>query len=89
MTRLHTLIRIVRYARYAGSRLRPGSLTAHEKHRLMLLGSPPDMVHGFPLRETGSSSLLTGVRRHSAHPRSGIRPCFSGLQVTGHRWLPD
>ena len=50
------------YARYAGSRLRTGTLTAHEKHRLMLLGSPPDMVHGFPLRETGSSTLLTGVR---------------------------
>ena len=69
MTRLHTLIRIVRYARYAGSRLRPGSLTAHEKHRLMLLGSPPDMVHRFPLRETESSTLLTGVRRHRTYPR--------------------
>ena len=89
MTRLHTLIRIVRYARYAGSRLRPGSLTAHEKHRLMLLGSPPDMVHRFPLRETESSTLLTGVRRHRTYPRPGIRPCYSGLQVTGHRWLPN
>ena len=69
MTRLHTLIRIVRYARYAGSRLRTGTLTAHEKHRLMLLGSPPDMVHGFPLRETGSSTLLTGVRRHMTDPK--------------------
>ena len=70
------------YIRYAGSRLGPGCLAAHEKHRLMLLGSPPDMVHGFPLRETGSSTLLTGVRRHRTYPRSG-------LQVTGHRWLPD
>ena len=77
------------YARYAGSRLKPGYLTAHETHRLMLLGSPPDMVHGFPLRETGSSTLLTGVRRHRTHPRLGIRPCYSGLQVTGHRWLPN
>ena len=67
------------YVRYAGSRLGPGSLAAHEKHRLMLLGSPPDMVHGFPLRETGSSTLLT----------AGIHPCCSGLQVTGHRWLPN
>jgi len=77
------------YVRYTGSRLRPGSLTAHEKHRLMLLGSPPDMVHRFSLRETGSSTLLTGVGRHKALPLTGIRPCYSGLQVTGHRWLPD
>ena len=71
------------YARYNDSRLRSGSLAAHGKHRLMLLGSPPDMVHGFPLRETGSSTLLTGVRRHSTYPESGIHPCCSGLQVQG------
>ena len=73
----------MRYARYAGSRLGPGSLTAHGKHRLMLLGSPPDMVHGFPLRETGSSTLLAGVRRHIAHPRPGIHPRCSGLREKG------
>ena len=77
------------YVRYAGSRLRPGSLTAHETHRLMLLGSPPDMVHRFPLRETGSSTLLTGVRQHRTYPLLGLHPCYSGLQVTGHRWLPN
>ena len=33
--------------------------TAHNEHRLMLLGSPPDMVHGAPLRETDSSTPLT------------------------------
>ena len=73
------------YTRYAGSRLRTGTLAAHEKHRLMLLGSPPDMVHGFPLRETDSSTLLTGVRRHMTYPKRGIHSCCSGLQVTGHR----
>ena len=73
------------YARNPGSRLGPGDLTAHEKHRLMLLGSPPDMVHGFPLRETGSSTLLFRGRQHKTFPRSGINPCCSGLQVTGHR----
>ena len=76
------------YARYAGSRLEPGSLAAHGKLRLMLLGSPPDMIHGIPLRKTGLSTLLTGVSQHSTHPRSGISPCYSGLQVTGHRYLP-
>ena len=69
LTRLHTQPRIMPYARPTGSRLRTGTLTAHEKHRLMLLGSPPDMVHGFPLRETGSSTLLTGVRRHMTDPK--------------------
>ena len=88
MTRLHTRLRIMRYVRYAGSRLKPGTLAAHGKHRLMLLGSPPDMVHGFTLRKTGSSTLLTGVRRHIAHPRSGIRPCYSGLQVKGTAGSP-
>ena len=89
LTRLHTQLRKLTYARYAGSRLRTGTLTAHEKHRLMLLGSPPDMVYGFPLRETGSSTLLTGVRRHMTDPMLGIHSCCSGLQVTGHRWLPN
>ena len=79
----------MRYARYAGSRLGSGTLAAHGKHRLMLLGSPPDMVHGFPLRKTGSSTLLTGVRRHMTDPMLGIHSCYSGLQVTGHRYLPD
>ena len=49
----------------------------------MLLGSPPDMVHGFPLRGTDLSSPLTGGRRHSAAPGAGIHPCCSGLQVQG------
>ena len=88
MTRLHTRLRIMRYVRYAGSRLGSGTLAAHAEHRLMLLGSPPDMVHGSTLRKTGSSTLLTGVRRHIAHPRSGIRPCCSGLQVKGTAGSP-
>ena len=77
------------YIRYAGSRLGPGSLTAHEKHRLMLLGSPPDMVHGIPLRKTEPSTLLTAAKRHIAYPNTGLHPSCSGLQVTGHRWLPN
>jgi len=76
---------MLRYARYHGSLLRPGCLTAHEETRLMLLGSPPDMVHGAPLRETEPSTPLTAVRRHIEYPGTGIHPCCSGLQVTGHR----
>ena len=54
----------------------------------MLLGSPPDMVHGNPLRKTVSSTLLTRVRRYRLSPGVGIHSCYSGLQVTGHRYLP-
>ena len=47
------------YTRYPRSQLRNGNLTAHGEVRLMLLGSPPDMVHGTPLRKTKSSTPLT------------------------------
>ena len=61
-----------------------GDLAAHRRHRLMLLGSPPDMVHGFRLRETHPS---TQVIRRADHTDSalikGIHPCCSGLQVQG------
>jgi len=50
----------------------------------MLLGSPPDMVHGFRLRETHPSSH--NIRR-ADHTESalikGFHPCCSGLQVQG------
>ena len=49
----------------------------------MLLGSPPDTVHGAALRGTGLSSLLIQVRRHITRPGAGIHPCCSGLQVQG------
>ena len=75
--------------RYPRSQLRNGTLAAHAAIRLMLLGSPPDMVHGTALRKTKSSTPLTWVRRSNTHPQSGIHPCYSGLQATRHRWLPD
>ena len=83
MARPHTDLWNQRYARYPGSRLRSGSPTAHEAIRLVLLGSPPDTVHGAPLRGTDPSSLLTRVRRHNVAPGAGIHPCCSGLQVQG------
>ena len=58
ITRSHTHIRITGTGN--------GSLAAHGKVRLMLLGSPPDMVHGFPLRKTASVFSYPGV---------GIHPC--------------
>ena len=38
-----------------------GTLAAHGTSRLMLLGSPPDMVRGVPLRETGSAAACGGL----------------------------
>ncbi len=49
----------------------------------MLLGSPPDTVHGATLRGTGLSSLLIQVRRHIIRPGAGIHPRCSGLRVQG------
>jgi len=66
-----------------GSQLKIGNPTAHEKIHLMLLGSPPDMVHGFPLRQTNFSTPLTRADNTQTSPGVGIRPCCSGLQVQG------
>ena len=49
------------YTRFPHSQLRNGWLTAHKTDRLMLLGSPPDMVHGVSLRETDPSTPLMGT----------------------------
>ena len=83
VARPHTGLWRLRYARYPGSRLRSGNPAAQVAVRLVLLGSPPDTVHGAALRGTDPSSLLTWVRRHNAVPGAGIHPCCSGLQVQG------
>ena len=81
--RPHTGLWNLYYTRYRPSRLKNGIPAAHGKIRLVLLGSPPDTVHGIPLRGTGLSSLLRTVRRYSTDPGAGIHPCCSGLQVQG------
>ena len=73
----------MKYARYLDSRLKNSDPTAHGADRLVLLGSPPDTVHGAALRGTDPSSLLTWGRQHNAVPGAGIHPCCSGLQVQG------
>ena len=42
-----------------------GCLAAHETFRLMLLGSPPDMVRRASLRETGSAAACGGLPLYS------------------------
>ena len=81
--RPHTGLWNLYYTRYRPSRLKNGIPAAHGKIRLVLLGSPPDTVHGIPLRRTGLSSLLKTVRRYSISPGAGVHPCYSGLQVQG------
>ena len=83
MARPHTNLWKHRYDRYPDSRLRSGNPAAQIAVRLVLLGSPPDTVHGATLRGTDPSSLLFRVRQHSAVPGAGIHPCYSGLQVQG------
>ena len=61
-----------------------GTLATHLRICLMLLGSPPDMVHNLRSRKT-RSSLQT--KRGADHPSQilirGNHPCCSGLQVQG------
>ena len=59
----------------------------------MLLGSPPDTVHEFPLRKTKTSSpLISGGSAINAS-ETEHHPCYSGFQVQGAaappaaRWL--
>ena len=58
-------------ARNLSSKLKNGCLAAHGTIRLVLLGSPPDTVHGIPLRKTDLSTPLTQGRRHSDKPGCG------------------
>ena len=51
----------MRYGKSSVCSCGTGALAAHETSRLMLLGSPPDMVRGHPLRETGSAAACGGL----------------------------
>ena len=63
------------------SQLKNGNLAAHDKIHLMLLGSPPDMVHGISLRKTNLSTPLSRADSIQTSPGVGIHPCCSGLQA--------
>ena len=71
-------------------RVRPisGSGQATLRHRnencLMLLGSPPDMVHSCFLRKTHPSTLSIKPQTTHNQPSNGeIYLCWSGLQIQG------
>ena len=63
--------------------LRAGCLAAHRVDCLMLLGSPPDMVHNSQLRKTHSSTQQARLSRFELILKKGIPPCCSGFQVQG------
>ena len=63
--------------------LRAGCLAAHRGDCLMLLGSPPDMVHNSRLRKTRSSTQQARLSRFELILKKGIPPCCSGFQVQG------
>ena len=63
--------------------LKIGSSAAHDGFCLMLLGSPPDMVHSPPLRSTGLSSPCWQLPRHAHVPLRPHHPRCSGLRVQG------
>ena len=56
------------HVRVPQSLLRTGCLAAHQPHCLMLLGSPPDMVHSRRSRKTHSSTQRKENRIASQQP---------------------
>ncbi len=77
------------HKRYHYIWLNAGSLTAHGRFCLPLLPSGPDGVHKFPLRETHISTPPIMGSPHRNKPRTGIRSCYSGLQVQGTATSPS
>ena len=66
------------------SLLGAGCLVAHQLNCLMLLGSPPDMVHSHQLHKTHPSTHgWYGADHTKPTLIRGNHPCCSGLQVQG------
>lgn len=65
-----------------------GTPPAQKRSCLWLLPSGPDQVHKCSLRRTQPSTLSAGTSLTSTIPLTGIQPRYSGLRVTGHRYLP-
>ena len=79
--RPYTLRSNFSFARKSPSLLGAGALAAHRRDRLMLLGSPPDMVHGCRLRKTHSSSQQRALRTASLRSsRRGSTPAIADFR---------
>jgi hypothetical protein len=66
-----------------GSRLRPGAPAALPVHRLRLLPSGPDRVHGSGSRGTRPSTLLAGGCPVTQKPQAGNQPGISRVSGSG------
>ena len=60
-------------------KLDPGTLSAHGRFHLMLLRSRPDMIRGFPLRKTQTSSPRYDGLLQNNLPLTRHHPCYSGF----------
>ena len=79
--RPYTLRSNVCFARKSPSLLGAGTLAAHRWDRLMLLGSPPDMVHGYRLRKTHSSTQQRALRTASLRSsKRGSTPAIADFR---------
>ncbi len=87
-TRPYTSKSKVTSARASLPLLKTGALAAHRIDCLMLLGSPPDMIHSFRLRKTHFSTQRQRFIRQGSFLRRGIHPCYSGFQVQGSATPP-
>ena len=87
-TRPYTSKSKVTSARASLPLLKTGFLAAHRVDCLMLLGSPPDMIHSFRLRKTHFSTQRQRFIRQGSSLRRGIHPCYSGFQVQGSATPP-
>ena len=75
--------------RYPLFNLKTGNPAAHPQICLMLLGSPPDMIHRCELRRTHFSTALQGCGDTNFALILAYHPCWSGLQVQGTANSPD
>ena len=69
--------------------LKTGNPAAHPQICLMLLGSPPDMIHRGELRRTHFSTASQGCGDTNNVLNLAYHPCWSGLQVQGTANSPD
>ena len=66
-----------------------GNPAAHQLNRLMLLGSPPDMVHSRQLRwDPSFNTEKCDTDRTRPNLQTGSHPCYSGFQEEEAATLP-
>ena len=69
--------------------LSPRLLAAHYPYHLMLLGSPPDMVHEGQLRKARSLNTNYVMTAATAQTlKNGVHLCYSGFQIQGAATAP-